>query len=279
MNAKLEAAVYVGVGSVALLALWSALFLDRGRLRALVRHPWSRLRPHLTPLGMLGVVLIVNSFARDIGPEVSWAIGWNISGAIYSIEGNVVATVQAVDVPYLTPVLSFVYLSGYVALLVFPFVAYLALEDRRPVREAALAYGITYTVGLACYVLFVSYGPRNLIPDLVDPRLYAAYPSTQLLTGEVNSNTNVFPSLHTALSVAVAGLAWRTRASYPGWTVASAVMATCVAFATMYLGIHWATDVVAGALLGVSSVWVAARVVDPSTESEHDAESTEACSN
>lgn len=266
MNAQLEVAIRVGLGAVALLALWSALFLDWDRLRTLARNPWSRVRPHARYLGLLAGVLVVNKFARDFGPAVSWVIGWNISGLIHSVEGSVVATVQSVDAPFLTPFFAFIYLSGYVALLVFPFVAYVVLEDRRPLRKTVLAYTITYTVGLICYVLFISYGPRNLIPDLVAPRLYAAYPSTQQFTGEVNSNTNVFPSLHTSLSVAVATLAWRTRETYPGWTVASTVTAFCVVIATMYLGIHWATDVVAGVVLGVGSVAVAARLVDRKRE-------------
>jgi membrane-associated phospholipid phosphatase len=282
MNPKLDVAIRVGLGSFALLTLWSALFLDRERLRRLASDPWSRIRPSLPYLGLLGAVLVVNNYARDVGPEVSWVIGWNITGLIHAVEGNVVAIIQSVDSPLLTSFFAFVYLPGYVSLLVFPFVAYLALDDRRPLQETAIAYAVTYAVGLVCYVLFISYGPRNLIPDLVSARLYVAYPQTQLLTGEVNSNTNVFPSLHASLSVAVAALAWRTRETYPGWSVMSLVTAACVSVSTMRLGIHWATDVVAGAVLGVASVVVAARVVDlrharKPTEREPDAPTATDC--
>jgi membrane-associated phospholipid phosphatase len=75
-----------------------------------------------------------------------------------------------------------------------------------------------------------------------------------LLTSEVNHNTNVFPSLHASLSLTVAFLSLRTRTEYGRWPLVAVPLALSVSFATMYLGIHWATDVVAGAVLAVLSI-------------------------
>jgi membrane-associated phospholipid phosphatase len=72
----------------------------------------------------------------------------------------------------------------------------------------------------------------------------------------VNTNTNVFPSLHTSLSITVALIAWQTRRQYPLWTAVSVPIAASVVISTMYLGIHWAIDVLAGALMA----WVIVRL-------------------
>jgi len=99
---------------------------------------------------------------------------------------------------------------------------------------------------------------------MVEPLLFDLVPLSQLLTAQINSSTNVFPSLHTSLSTTVAVLAWQTREVYPRWPVLSVPLALGVAFSTMYLGIHWAIDVLAGVCLGLASVAIAGWIVDRS---------------
>jgi membrane-associated phospholipid phosphatase len=255
---SLAESLAVVLGGAALANLLAAVFvLDRAGFEGV----GERLRESAPYLGFLGGILVVNKVARDLGPELSWIVGWNVTGLIYRFEGTFVAQVQSVATPWLTAFLSAVYLVGYVFLLTFPFVAYLTHPDRRVLQTTAVAYGLNYGLGLLCYTLFISYGPRNLVPDMVDPLLYGTYPQAQLVTSRVNVNTNVFPSLHTSLSVTAALLAWRTRDTFPRWTVVAVPLAACVAVSTMYLGIHWATDVLAGLLLGGGSLLLADRVV------------------
>ncbi|MFW6449005.1 MAG: phosphatase PAP2 family protein, partial [Halobacteriota archaeon] len=147
-------------------------------------------------------------------------------------------------------------------LLVFPLLAYMALEDNRPLRTLVIAYASNYLLGLLFYLVVIAYGPRNLLPDTVEPLLYSTYPEYQNLTRQVNRNTNVFPSLHASLAATVVLLAWRTRDTYPRWLPVSAAIAASVVVSTMYLGIHWATDVVAGLVLAYVAVELAERVAD-----------------
>jgi len=243
------------------------LLVGPARLREVRASLPTRLRVAAPFLATLALVLVAEKVARDLGPEVSWVIGVNVTGLIYRIEGDLVAYVQSLATPELTAYLSFVYLAGYVFLLVFPIVAYFALANPLPLKQTAVAYTANYAVGLVCYVLFIAYGPRNLIPDAVDPLLYSTYPAVQLLTSEVNTNVNVFPSLHASLSTTVAIMAYRTRDAYRGWFLLATPLAASVALSTMYLGIHWAVDVVAGVLLGAISVYLAETAL-PSTEAD-----------
>ncbi|WP_266081712.1 phosphatase PAP2 family protein [Haladaptatus caseinilyticus] len=250
------------IGEVILLGFAMVLFIGVSGLQQARTQFRERLKAVYPYFSLLIGVLAINKVAREYGPEISWLIDWNITGLIHAIEGDFVGKLQSIATPELTAYFSFMYIYGYVFLLVFPFIAYFALPEDRPLKEIAIAYTVNYGIGLVCYIIFISYGPRNLIPDIVEPLLYSTYPQSQILTGEVNANTNVFPSLHTSLSVSTAMLAYRTRKAYPGWALVAMPIATSIVIATMYLGIHWGTDVVAGIVLGIGSVLIATQYVD-----------------
>ena len=251
-------AVFLEVVAVLLLMLSVSLSVVVGpdRLRTAASDLPERLRMAAKPVGFLAGVLVINSLVRNVGVEVSWIIGTNITRFIYSLEGAVVATIQSLVPGWLTLYFGYVYVYGYAFLLVFPLLAAMLAAERRHLRHTAFAYAINYTVGMCCYLLFIAYGPRNYMPALVDPLLFDTLPRFQLLTSEVNANTNVFPSLHTSLSMTVALLAIRDHETFPKWTPVAVFLAVSVVLSTMILGIHWATDVVAGAVLAVFSVWM-----------------------
>ena len=249
-------AVFLEVVAVLALALSVSLTVVVGpdRLRVAAGELPARLRMAVRPVGLLLAVLLLNSVVRNTGVELSWILGYNITRLLYTIEGTVVATLQSAVPGWLTLYFGYVYVYGYVFLLVFPLLAGLFAAERRYLRHTAAAYTVNYAVGMCCYLLFVSYGPRNYA--IVEPLLFDTLPRFQLLTSEVNANTNVFPSLHTSLSLTVALLAIRDHETFPKWTPVAVVLAVSIVLSTMVLGIHWATDVVAGAALAAFSVWL-----------------------
>ena len=212
-------AVFLEVVAVLSLMLSVSLSVVVGseQLRAAVADLPGRLLVAVKPIGLLAGVLVINSVVRNVGVDLSWIIGTNITELIYSLEGTVVATIQSLVPGWLTLYFGYVYVYGYAFLLVFPLLAAMLAAERRHLRHTAFAYAINYTIGMSCYLLFIAYGPRNYMPELVEPVLFDTLPRFQLLTSEVNANTNVFPSLHTSLSVTVALLALRGTATLSWW--------------------------------------------------------------
>jgi membrane-associated phospholipid phosphatase len=258
--ALLDVALQVVVVVAAAVAVAAVGLVGRKRLRVGHRTAWRNLRAVWPSAAFLAAVLAINGVVRDIGIDLSWLLGVNVTGTIYALEGTLVADLQSVATPALTAYFGGIYVFGYTFVLAFPVVLDLIASDPRPLRVLLVAYVANYGVGLCCYVLFVAYGPRNFMPELVAPLLYERWPQSQLLVSEVNTNTNVFPPLHTSLSATVAILAYRYRRIAPLWLPTATVLVASVAVATMYLGIHWATDVVAGVALAVVSVAAARRV-------------------
>ncbi len=259
---------------VALLAIATVVIVGRRRLTE-TRRSFRNRAASITPyVGLLAVVLVANKVARDVGPDVSLLIGVRITGRLQRIDGRllwplypndtpqVVVWLQSMATPELTAYFAFVYVYGYVFLLVFPLIAYFALPRPEPLRRTIVAYGANYVIGVVCYILFIAYGPRNLIIDQAEGLLYSQYAQYQFVTTAVNDETNVFPSLHTSMAVTAALLAWTTRDEYPRWVPIAAVLSVSVLISTMYLGIHWATDVIFGIVLAWVSVSIGTRLED-----------------
>lgn len=224
-----------------------------------------RIRDVAPYAALLAVFYALNTASQTVGAELSAAVASDVTADLHAIEGDFVASVQALGPDWVAGYFSFVYLFGFVYLLAFPVVAYLFHPDRRHVGELLAAYALAYGGGVVCYVLVVARGPRNVIGSVGAP-MYQLYPETAEVTGVVNSAANVFPSLHAAFAVVVAITAWRSRSTYPRWTWIASALAVNVLVATMYLGIHWLVDVVAGVGLAGISCAVAFHLVDRTTD-------------
>lgn len=251
----------------ALLAVASGAVIGPARLRAACDGVRERIWDARRAVAVLCAVLLVSAVGRSSLQVVSELFGLQATALIYSLEGGFVAWVQATfATPALTAYFSWVYVYGYAFLLAFPVVAYLALPRTTTLRRVLVAYALNYGIGLALYTAVFAHGPRNVMPDMVTPLLFTNHPNVTLLASEVNVNTNVFPSLHTSLAVTVGTFAVLTRDEYPRWTPVAVWLSLSVVVATMYLGIHWLTDVVAGFALAFGSVALAYRTVDPRSD-------------
>ena len=238
------------------LVVVGAIVLRRQHLQRIHEEFGPRLRVGFPAVALLGLVLLLNALFRPFAEELSWLIGRNITGAIYAVEGEFVYMLQSTLGPRMVTYFAFVYVYGYVLLLVFPLIAYLMMRRLDSFQELTIAYAANYLIGLCLYILFIAYGPRNLIPEIVGTPMHHTYPEYHMLTSAINLNTNVFPSLHTSLSATVMIFAWRTRKAFPKWLPIAAFLGASIILATMYLAIHWVIDVIAGLGLAALSAWL-----------------------
>ena len=265
----LVTAVAVGSGLIAT----CGLCLTAAQLRRTIATLDRRIASIAPYLAVAAAVFLLKWVSHDERLRLSYAIGWEMTDSIYALEGTFVAALQNLVPPELYGFFSGMYMFGFSYLLFTGAILAFALPSQRRFKELLVAYLLNYSLGAVCYTLFVAYGPRNWPPARVDGLMYELYPQTQELTAAVSAKTNVFPSLHTSLSVVVLLFAWRTRRTYPWWSLIAAFVSTSVVLSTMVLGIHWLLDVAAGALLGVWSVVASSRIVER-VEGEGDAAPT-----
>lgn len=69
-----------------------------------------------------------------------------------------------------------------------------------------------------------------------------------------------FPSGHTASSFAAAYAYYRCS-TQKRWGIAALVLAGLIGFSRLYVGVHYPTDVIGGALIGIFAAWLASVAV------------------
>ena len=232
------------------------------------RPPWfrRRLREVAPYVAALGVVVVLNKGLQGPIRQFSAAYGIELTPILYGIEGDLVHTIQALTPDPALAYFAAVYTVGYAVMLFAPLVIYLFAERPRPLKWLVSSYAVNYILAVGVYATVVAYGPRNVDRSTeaaaAGSPLLELVPEITVVTSLVNSNTNVFPSLHAALSVTVALIAASTRGTFRRWFYLAAWLAASILAATLALGIHWLTDVVAGGLLAVVAVGGGRWVVD-----------------
>jgi len=189
--------------------------------------------------------------------------GQDFTHAVHAFEGEAVARVQGA-----LAWLPLTWFLGFVYVVVFPSLVFVAifvfdhLRNRRGLAMVMIGYALNYLFVLPFYLFFPvrevfhfyrhdlgSPGVRLLLDDIgeVVMRAYRA----------MSGLDNCFPSFHTSLAVTIALVCWHVGRRRFGWVIT--FLAVANVFSTIYLGIHWVTDVVGGVLVGVVSYWLALR--------------------
>ncbi|PTR01683.1 undecaprenyl-diphosphatase [Mucilaginibacter yixingensis] len=102
--------------------------------------------------------------------------------------------------------------------------------------------------------VLLSQGATVLLKDVIHrQRPYLAYPN--IITGKMNSTDSSFPSGHTSAAFATAT---SLSLAFPKWYVIapSFAYAGAVGYSRMYLGVHYPSDVLAGAVIGAGSAFL-----------------------
>lgn len=177
--------------------------------------------------------------------------------AVHAVEGSVVLLFQAITTPSLTLVMSALYLVGFPFLVLFTYFAVKA-NSQEEARRYALAYACL-TLSALPFFLLVPVGITARYLPAVSPLLYDLHPVIGAGIAATDTLVKAFPSLHVGLSVLAALYARTagTRYERVAWG-----LAVGITLSTLYLGIHWLSDI-AGVLVLVALSYLVSRRIDP----------------
>lgn len=193
-------------------------------------------------------------------PVQAW-LGWDFTPYVFGVEGHAVEWFQdTFRHPALDYVLVTVYTVGAFSLYFTPFFVLVALGRGRSAMRIACTMACIWAVGVVFYLFFPVYEVwTTASPDYpygwthVHPVLFDYLPDAKASWGYQTALNNNFPSLHVALSCAIALSLWLARERW--LAIPATLVAAGVTIATVYLGIHWFLDVAAGLLLCGAAAW------------------------
>lgn len=199
-------------------------------------------------------VLLLNG-VQLMWEERGFVVPWDLTYLAASVGGSWVPALQNLFMNHsLTYLLTYVYVIVFPVLMMGSMAIYAANHDRKAIQTLALAIIINYSVALPFYVLMpvnevwnYDHATRHLASTV-----WPAFETVYRLSSGIMHN---FPSLHTSVSITLALVALRGDYVRMGRVLAG--LASAIVFSTMYLGIHWPIDLVAGGLLAVFAAQMA----------------------
>ncbi|HUR69529.1 MAG TPA: phosphatase PAP2 family protein [Candidatus Thermoplasmatota archaeon] len=259
--------LYYTMGAISIGGLLLATFVMR-RSGTLDAHPrfarWvARVRSALPAV----VVLSLTTLAAGMEGGVERAVqAWHqldFTPLVWRVEGNLIERFQdAARTPARDYLLVTVYTVGAFLFYFVPFFTLVALGRGKNAMRIAGTMAIVWGVGIVFY-LFVPVREVWMTADApyhythVVNVLFERVPSAATSDAYDLATNNNFPSLHVALSCGIATALWlggERWLAIPGTIVAGGVTV-----ATMYLGIHWLSDVIAGLALAFAAAWIVHR--------------------
>lgn len=115
--------------------------------------------------------------------------------------------------------------------------------------------GIAGLLALLLNMIFTNIILKNLVAR---PRPYDVIEGLDAVIKKLKSYS--FPSGHTACSFAAAYAYYRCLPQKK-WGVAALVLAGLIGFSRIYVGVHYLTDVIGGALVGMFAAWLSYRLI------------------
>jgi membrane-associated phospholipid phosphatase len=177
--------------------------------------------------------------------------------AVYTLEGSLVELFQVVTTPSLTVFFTVLYLVGFPLVVLFTYFAVKA-EDPEEARRYALSYACLTLAALPFFVLFPVGVTAYYLPG-VEALLYDLHPVIGAGIAATDTLVKAFPSLHAGLSILAALYARKAGRRY---AYTAGALAVGITLSTLYLGIHWLSDIAFVLVLVGLAYWLS-RQLDP----------------
>ena len=164
---------------------------------------------------------------------------------LQSTDGGILLALQAVRSDFLDPLVEAYTSTGNVGMIWI--VLSLAMLCFKPTRKAGVLALCAMALGLVCTNIILK-------PLVAQPRPWLDVAGLVPLIDEPDPNS--FPSGHTCAAFAAAMIFWRALPdSWVGTKALTVVMAFLMGLSRLYVGVHYPSDVVAGALVGSACAW------------------------
>ena len=162
--------------------------------------------------------------------------------SLLRMDGQLLTAIQGLHMPWLDPIVSLYTKLGDAGIL-WIALSLLMLFWKPTRRAGALA--------LCAMVLGLLVTNLTIKPLVQRARPWLDWPIVPLVT---EKDPNSFPSGHTCAAFA-AGMCWMRALPWRWGRAAAVVLAVCMGLSRLYVGVHYPTDVLAGALIGALCAW------------------------
>lgn len=161
---------------------------------------------------------------------------------LLQMDGRLLVAIQGLHMAWLDPVVSFYTRLGDAG--VMWIVLSLLMLLWRPTRRAG-------ALALCAMALGLLVTNMTIKPLVQRGRPWLDWPIVPLV---MEKDPNSFPSGHTCAAFA-AGMGWMRALPWRQGRAAALVLAVCMGLSRLYVGVHYPTDVLAGALIGALCAW------------------------
>lgn len=183
---------------------------------------------------------------------VYWQLGTqthllDLNNLFKAIPGNDGWMFRVIQTPWLTGYFRWIYANGFTLPVLIPiFRSFLAKDSLKMIRYSLSAHVLQFVLIFPFYLTIHVNEVWYVLghPDGMARNLSAADAAVVVV--------NCFPSMHTSIAFAMLLLAWREKDKLFRWVWT--LFCLSIIYSTLYLEIHWITDVIAGIILALATV-------------------------
>jgi len=201
--------------------------------------------------GFPSFILLVDAIVSRSLVDPSNEIGY--TNWIFQLSGEAIKIIQErLNYALFQDFFIVVYVWAFTFIIYFCPILLLAKDDRATLRRYAVAMILNYLVLIPFYTFFPVAVSGSTPESGMRPILYVSTHWGRLVTS-VDPLNHDFPSGHVSLMVASFLVFYLAGAEYKKFYLFLASSTFAIAFAVLYLGIHWPPDVFAGFIVGVAT--------------------------